>query len=243
MASTREQNEILHGKLLAHGTPEDIWGWGSPAGKIRAQRRANFIISGAALDENSNVLEIGCGSGLFTEHFAQTGATILAIDISSNLLTSARSRGLPENRITFSEKSFDDIHKDGRYDAVIGSSVLHHLEIETAFSQIYRLLKPGGRMSFAEPNMLNPQIFMERKFRNFFPQVSPDETAFIRYSLKKVLKKVGFADIRILPFDWLHPSTPIPLIKAVKNIGQLLENIPIIREFSGSLYIQCCRPQ
>ena len=242
MSSLRAQNEISHGEFLADGNPEDIWGWGSPAGRIRAQRRANHIISGAGLNGNSSVLEIGCGSGLFTEYFAKTGAMILSVDISPDLLKLARSRGLPEDHITFLEKSFHDIHENSQYDAVIGSSVLHHLEIKIALTQILRLLKPGGRMSFAEPNMLNPQVFMERKFRAFFPQVSPDETAFTRCSLKRLLKKTGFADINIVPFDWLHPSTPRPLIETVIKVGHFLEKIPIIREVAGSLYIQCRRP-
>ncbi len=242
MTVSRAQHETSHGETLANGNPEDTWGWGTPAGKIRAQRRANYIISGARLDTNSSALEIGCGTGLFTEYFAQTGASILAVDISSNLLQLARTRGLPENRITFLEKSFHEIREGDRYNAVIGSSVLHHLEIEMALSQIFRLLKPGGRMSFAEPNMLNPQIFMERHFRTFFPQVSPDETAFIRFPFEKILKKAGFSDIKIVPFDWLHPSTPPFLINTVTKISRAFENIPIIREFAGSLFIQCRRP-
>jgi len=56
------------------------------------------------------------------------------------------------------------------------------------------------------------------------------------------LIKTGFEKIEIMPFDWLHPATPIPLIRLIGNIGKLLENTPILREFAGSLYIQCRRP-
>ena len=37
---------------------------------------------------------------------------------------------------------------DDSFDAVIGSSVLHHLDIEKALSEIYRVLRPGGVISF-----------------------------------------------------------------------------------------------
>jgi hypothetical protein len=99
-------------------------------------------------------------------------------------------------------------------------------------------------MSFAEPNMLNPQIFAERKlsFLSYFWYVSPDETAFIRHRLRSVLKRVGFEKIEVKPFDWLHPATPARLIYAVRSATCILEKIPIISEFAGSLYIRCRRP-
>ena len=90
--------------------------------------------------------------------------------------------------------------------------------------------------------MLPPQIFGERKFRTFFPNISPDETAFVQRTLKRNLQEAGFQDIEISPFDWLHPSIPQPLIGLVSMIGRMLEKIPFVREFSGSLYIKAIRP-
>lgn len=238
----RKDNEILHGKFLASGDTESLWGWGTPAGRRRAQRRARIIADGASLCSTIRVLEIGCGTGMFTELFAQTGCAIVAVDISAELLEKAALRNLPEGQVHFVQKRFEDCAIDGPFDAVIGSSVLHHLEIDAALLKIYELLKPGGIMSFAEPNMLNPQIFSERKFRRFFPRISPDETAFVRSSLKHSLKKAGFCDIEIIPFDWLHPAVPEELIPAVSATGRLLERIPLLREFSGSLHIRAVRP-
>ncbi|MDF1593422.1 MAG: hypothetical protein P1P89_18060 [Desulfobacterales bacterium] len=104
------------------------------------------------------------------------------------------------------------------------------------------MLKPGGVISFAEPNMLNPQVFFERKFRKFFPYVSPDETALVRWNFQQSLLKADFRDIKIVPFDWLHPSIPEPLIGTVSLLGRVLEKTPLLREFSGSLCIKAVRP-
>jgi SAM-dependent methyltransferase len=132
---------------------------------------------------------------------------------------------------------------ESRFDAVIGSSVLHHLEVKPALQRIFDLLKPGGYLSFAEPNMLNPQVAAERSFlRPLFKYTSPDETAFVRRSLGRMLSSVGFTEINIKPFDWLHPATPPWLINTVKAIGKFFELIPFIREFSGSLLISAKRP-
>lgn len=244
--SDRTKHEIEHGKFLARSDPELIWNWNTPAGRLRAKRRAGLIINGSKLGPGVKALEIGCGTGLFTEMFAQSGVNILAVDISPDLLEKARKRNLPSDRVLFVEKRFENCDIDGPFDAVIGSSVLHHLDIETALKRIYSLLKPGGLMCFAEPNMLNPQVFFERKFRSLLPclwYVSPDETAIIRWKHRDLLIKTGFEKIKIVPFDWLHPATPVPLIPLINKIGRLLEITPIFREFAGSLYIQCRRPQ
>lgn len=245
MSYTRAKHEITHGKMLVQGDPEKIWGWGTPAGKLRAQRRAELIATGAQLGPGVKALEIGCGTGMFTAMFVRSGAQLVAVDISRDLLVKARARNLPPDQVQFLEKRFEVCDVDGPFDAVIGSSVLHHLSIEPALSNVYRLLKPGGLLSFAEPNMLNPQVFAERKFtflHRWFWYVSPDETAFVRWKLPKLLTEMGFEAIEIMPFDWLHPSTPIALISTVNRLGGWLENMPVVREFSGSLFIRCRRP-
>jgi 2-polyprenyl-3-methyl-5-hydroxy-6-metoxy-1,4-benzoquinol methylase len=178
---------------------------------------------------------------MFTEMFAESKAQIVAVDISADLLTKANARNLPEDSVRFIQKRFEDCDVDGPFDAVVGSSILHHLDLEMALKKIYELLKPGGVISFAEPNMLNPQVFAERKFRRFFVYVSPDETAFVRWSLEKQFQLAGFSNIEITPFDWLHPSVPQSMIGFVSGIGNMLERIPIFREFAGSLHIKAIR--
>ncbi|MGD0482326.1 MAG: methyltransferase [Terracidiphilus sp.] len=235
----RAEHEVSHGRWLAEQDTEKVWGWNTPAGRLRAQRRAQRIIDGARVQQCGHVLEIGCGTGLFTAMFAATGAQIVAVDISPELLAKARLRNLPVAQVTFLEKRFEDCEIDGPFDAVVGSSILHHLDIDQAIERIKALLKRGGRISFAEPNMLNPQVFLERRFHYLpmFAYTSPDETAFVRWKLAEKLRKAGFHDITVVPFDWLHPFTPKPLIGAVRSIGTLLEAIPGAREFSGSLAI------
>jgi SAM-dependent methyltransferase len=241
MTSRRGEHEVEHGRYLARMDPEVAWGWGTPAGRLRAARRAALIAKGAGLAPGRRVLEIGCGTGLFTEYFAATGADVTAVDISADLLALARQRRGHLPNVRFIEAQFETLGDVEPFDAVIGSSVLHHLELDAALSCMRRLLKPAARLSFAEPNMLNPQIFLERHVPMLRERlhVSPDETAFVRWRFARVLRAHGFDEIAITPFDWLHPYTPVPMIPAVRVIGGLLERIPALREFSGSLAIRC----
>jgi len=238
-STQRSANEIAYGKKLAQMDPEQVWGWGTPAGQLRARRRADLIASSAGLKPGIRALEIGCGTGLFTEYFAKTGAEIVAVDISADLLDMARQRNLP-SMVRFVHAPFEDVIVDGPFGAVIGSSILHHLEIEAALVKIHHLLRPGGVMCFAEPNMLNPHVLMLNNIPRRIKErlgISPDEKAFFRWQLFAWMQAANFVDIRIEPFDWLHPATPPNLIPLVQDIGRRLEKAPIVREISGSLFI------
>lgn len=242
--NSRAEHEIAHGKKLTAGNPEEIWGWSTPAGKRRAERRGEMIRRDAALGPGTTALEIGCGSGIFTEILAHSGAKILAVDISEDLLQIARERSLPPEQVQFVAKRFEDCILNGPFDAVVGSSVLHHLEIKPALEKIFELLKPGGWMCFTEPNMLNPQIMIQKNIPWIKERMndSPDETAFFRWPLQSMLEKIGFTAVHITPFDWLHPYTPERMINSVAITGLWLEKVPILREIAGSLYIRAQRP-
>jgi ubiquinone/menaquinone biosynthesis C-methylase UbiE len=234
-------NEIEHGRYLVEQGASEIWNWESPAGRLRWKRRVqmltNHLISG------TNVLELGCGTASFTRELALTGANITAIDISPELLEAARSN-CPLANVTFElQNAYALSYPDARFDSVVGSSILHHLEIDEALRQIYRVLRSDGRMSFTEPNMLNPQIAVQKNVPFIKKRLgdSPDETAFVRWHLRRQLERVGFRDVQIEPFDFLHPKTPSRWIPAIQNLGHLLERLPLFREVAGSLYIRAVK--
>ena len=243
MAYNKSNREIEFGIYLAENRPEMIWGWGSPAGKVRAKRRAQLIIKNADLTDSQVVVEIGCGNGNFTNFFSKTGAYINALDISPELINMAKQHAIQNERVNFLCQRFEDYQPKCPVQAVIGSSVLHHLDLKPSLQNIYQILEPGGRIAFAEPNFLNPQIFAERTFlRPFLAHVSPDETAFTRCGISRKLSQAGFTNVNVTPFDWLHPAVPKKFIPIVLQIGIVLEKIPIVKEFSGSLLITAQKP-
>ena len=237
----RLENEIEHGKyLLAHGAGE-VWNWETPAGRIRWARRVKMLTS--HLGPGRKVLELGCGTGYFTRELATTGADITAIDISPELLEVAR-RDCPQRNVTFEiQNAYALSYADDTFDSVIGSSVLHHLEIDNALHEIQRVLKPGGLIYFTEPNMMNPQIAVQKNVPVIKKRLgdSPDETAFFRWSLVRKLKRAGFRDIRVTPFDFLHPRVAPRWINFLQAVGMRLEGTPLLAEFAGSLYIRALK--
>jgi len=233
----RIQNEITHGKFIAkHG--EQIWNWSSPAGKKRWQRRINLFVEKLGT-QTINVLEIGCGTGLFTQEIAKTPHKITAIDISDDLLNIAKQRITTENVCFLNENAYQTTFADNNFDAIIGSSVLHHLDINKALSEFHRILKNKGFLLFTEPNMLNPQIALQKNIPYLKRKAgdSPDETAFIRWRLKKKLTQNSFYKIEITAFDFLHPAIPKCLLPIFEPVALFSEKIPLVKEISGSLIV------
>lgn len=233
--------EIRHGRFLAKHGAGQIWNWESPAGKLRWARRVKMLSS--HLRPGMTVLELGCGTGYFTQELARSGADVVAIDVSPELLEIARSNCSAPNVRYQIENAYALSYPEAVFDSVVGSSVLHHLEIAAALRNIYRVLKPGGTIYFTEPNMLNPQIAIQKNVPLIKQKLgdSPDETAFFRWPLRRLLEQTGYRDVRIDPFDFLHPKTPVPLINRVNALGRCLENVPLISEFAGSLYIRAVK--
>ena len=85
--------EIAHGEMIATSVGEDAWNWSSPAGQLRLAKRVDLFVRGLGLDHRrKRVLELGCGTGLYTEHLAPFCRELVAIDISEALLAQARQR-------------------------------------------------------------------------------------------------------------------------------------------------------
>lgn len=239
----RLERELRHDRTIA-ADAEKIWNWDSPAGRRRAARRAGMYVEHAGLRPGRRALELGCGTGLFLGQVADSGADLVGVDLSADLLAQARGRvgGRPNVRL-----ARVDAHRlpfpDGSFDAVYGSSILHHLELEAALREALRVLRPGGRVVFTEPNLFNPQVaYMYRVGPRERFGLSPDEMAFSAPHARRVLGGLGFQQIQVSPFDFLHPSVPRPLVAAVAALGRLLEALPGARSIAGSLLIRATRP-
>lgn len=241
LVQERIAKEIQHGRFLAKHGAGEIWNWESPAGKLRWARRVKMLSK--HLGPGMSVLELGCGTGYFTRELARSGAEIVAIDVSPELLEIASANCSAPNVRYEIQNAYELSYPDAVFDSVVGSSVLHHLGIEAALREIYRALKPGGTICFTEPNMLNPQIAIQKNVPWVKRKLgdSPDETAFFRWPLRRLLEVTGYREVRIDPFDFLHPKTPRRLVDRVNSVGRFLESVPVISEFAGSLHIRAVK--
>jgi ubiquinone/menaquinone biosynthesis C-methylase UbiE len=99
------------------------------------------------------MLEIGAGTGFFTLNLMQAGLAQSAVvtDISQGMVDVAvrngRTLGLAVEGQAADAEALP--FADGEFDLVIGHAVLHHIpDLDLAFREILRVLRPGGRFVF-----------------------------------------------------------------------------------------------
>lgn len=239
---SRQANEIAHGRHLAEAGADSIWNWASPVGRRRWERRAAWLCD--QVGAGQLVLELGCGTGVLTGELVAKHARVTAVDISQDLLAVARERLRSLDVEWISGDACNTGLASGEYDWVVGSSVLHHLDVRAAAVECFRVLKPGGHARFTEPNMLNPQIAVQKNVPALKRLMgdSPDETAFVRWPLAQTLRDTGFESVIITPFDFLHPAIPRFALRVAEPIAAALERVPALREIAGSLMIEARKP-
>jgi SAM-dependent methyltransferase len=149
----------------------------------------------------SFVLEVGCGSGGYALLLAEkVGCRLVGLDINApgvrNANQLALARGLA-SRVRFEQcdasKSlpFDD----NTFDAVFSNDVLCHLPGRAeVLGQMFRILKPGGRMLFSDAlivgGMLSHEEIATRSSIGFYVYSPPGEN-------ERLIERAGFRQIRV----------------------------------------------
>lgn len=113
------------------------------------------------------VLDYGCGNGEFSMILTGRGARVFGIDISPKLIAQARASAAKiGSNGNAPEFVVGDAHHtpfgDAMFDYVVGNGALHHLDLEKAFTEIARVLKPGGQAVFQEPMYQHPLLWTLR---------------------------------------------------------------------------------
>ena len=134
-------------------------GQGQVVGKLRK------LLGAAALDGGfDRSLEVGAGTGYFSLNLLRAGivrdatCTDISPGMVRTLATNAERLGLTVKSLRADAESLPFAAES--FDLVLGHAVLHHLpDLERAFSEFHRVLKPGGRIVFAgEPSRVGDRI-------------------------------------------------------------------------------------
>lgn len=118
------------------------------------------------VNAESVVLDVGCGIGRIEKYLAPHCGRMCGVDVSDEMVRSARRRtgGIPN--VEFYRTSATDlsVFPDGTFDLAFSYLVLQHLEYEDAFRalrEIARVLKPAGHAVLQFPSLAAPAYAAE----------------------------------------------------------------------------------
>ncbi len=111
--------------------------------------------------KNKRVLDLGCGTGIYTKILKRLGAKVFGVDISPKMLEIAKSE---VKGVEFKLGSVYSLpYKSNYFDIVLASLVVHYFEnLDKAFKEINRVLKKNGVFIFSTDN---PVISATRRIK------------------------------------------------------------------------------
>ncbi len=177
--------------------------------------------------ENNKVLDFAGGSGWVAEFLNRTGYDVSVVDIEPHCAVCVEDRMAADERIDPSRlhpATCDghklDFYEDNFFGNIVCNDSLHHMkDFDLAIGEMYRILEPGGRVSFSEPGAKHAE---SPETIAFLEEFKADDETWIERSIvieeiNAIATGLGFDEMRIRPslmpsmadysiHDWLHFS-------------------------------------
>lgn len=164
---------------------------------------AGFIPS----NKENVVLDLGCGNGLSTNYIK--GKFVVGLDLSQVQMVRAKKRFRKINYVVGNASKLP--FKSNTFDLVVAINLLHHItDSEKVLNEVYRVLKPGGKLLTVDPNLYNPigfigrGIVMKFKLKKLLPTIpqfalGEDERQFTKAEYYRMFGKSKFKSFKIFP--------------------------------------------
>ena len=179
------------------------------------RRRVELALSECTGGER--VLEVGFGTGLAFPNLHDTYKEIHGIDLTADI-EAVKSVFMPMGIPLFLEKG--DVlkmpYEDNFFDTVLLISILEHLkpmELEQAFAEIRRVLRPGGQMVYGTPVEKPFMVFMFRMLGHNIRDEHFSTEKEIAAAAYKVFSKGKVIPMKSIP----------PIAGAVYTVGNFIK--------------------
>jgi len=174
----------------------------------------------ARFAEGSEVLEVGCGTGLLLERMATFCSLARGVDLSPGMLEHARERGL-----SVDEGSATDLpYADESFDVVCSFKVLAHVrDIERALVEMTRVTRPGGTLvlEFYNRHSLRALVKSWGPAGNISEDTT-EEAVFTRFDTPEEIERLLPRGTDVVDSRGIRIVTPAAAALRVPVLGPLL---------------------
>ncbi|HEY9207389.1 MAG TPA: methyltransferase domain-containing protein [Candidatus Methanoperedens sp.] len=208
-------------------------------------KNGSILVEKLEVKPGDTILDVGCGTGRLTLQVAGItgpGGMVIGIDPSVQRIEVARRKvgNLPLFNVRFEIGNGNDLSRfeNNSFDIVYLNIVLHWIrEKEDALAQIYRILKPGGRLGITTGNRDKPytmKSIMDEVLRRplYAGAVDAGRETSIPVNMSELKTLLGGAGFKIREInckkDPRYFETPLKCVEYVEAslFGNFLINVP-----------------
>ena len=198
-------------------------------------------------------LDYCCGNGEIAVRLAKAGAEAYGIDISAEEIETAKKSaaavGLSE-RTHFAVMDAEAMaFPDDHFDVIVCSGVLHHLDVDKAFPELARVLKPTGEIICAEALGYNPAITWYRRRTPHLRTAWETNHILTMKEVRKGLSHFSSVDVRffhlftILAIPFRNSSVFDGMLSVLQAVDRVVLKIPGLRLMAWQMYMVYSRPR
>lgn len=190
------------------------------------------------IPKNSEILEIGCGTGKYTEILKKDAKRICGVDISSKMIEMAKKRSPNVEFIVGDCEALRDF-KDEEFDVVAGFNTFSYFPNKPkALFSIHRVLRKGGIFFDLDMNGLSFIYyiisFMRMNEMEKWHKYIRENTL---QNLLPIFNKAGFDIIHKDILNWIPNALHKPIVSLLIPIDSVFSRFPIIKKFAMRLII------
>jgi methionine biosynthesis protein MetW len=148
------------------------------------------------------LLDVGCGRGAVASLLSERFDEVHGVDTDAEALATAAERGVAVAQVDLDRERLP--FEDGSFDAVVSLDVIEHVLDPAAFvRELARVLRSGGRVYLATPNVRFAGYVRTLVLKGRFPLTSSDPRGwqgghihfFTNGDLEALLRESGFEDV------------------------------------------------
>jgi SAM-dependent methyltransferase len=176
------------------------------------------LIQAGGVTSASKVLDIGCGTGRLAIPLKEaTGAEVFGLDISAEMLEQAKSKRGAEALHWILGDAQALPFPEGSFDFTLMCLVLHHIADKAcAISEMYRVLRPGGRGLIWTISHRQIKDSLLNEFFPSFSQLDLQRCPSIP-EIRSLMKGTGYAGVRAEKLTFAERTSTSRYIEKVRN--------------------------